>query len=204
MTLSVKSLCAVLGVLPIAIFSGCAHLNPTVADPAGASSDARIVVPENFDHTLLARAIFEKTNRARLACGVSPLAHLPALDAAAEEQAFCMQLALDAKHDNPATREHTTADRIAHAGLPPSAFGENVLMQSARDGVSPTDPNYTYSSIAAACVSSWLGSPGHRENLLDPKFTHLGCAARLARVVSGETCVFAVQVFYRQPPKPVL
>jgi uncharacterized protein YkwD len=195
---------AIVGILSITLFTGCAHLNSTAPEPAGVSAEAQIVVPANFDHALLARAIFEETNRVRLAHGVPPLARLPALDAAAEEQAFYMELALDAKHDNPIAGEHTTADRIAHAGLAPSAFGENVLMQSARDGVSPADPNYTYSSVAAACVNSWLGSPGHRENLLDPKFTHLGCAARLARVVSGETCVFAVQVFYRLPPKPVL
>ncbi|WP_338867931.1 CAP domain-containing protein [Spirosoma sp. SC4-14] len=39
---------------------------------------------------------------------------------------------------------------------------------------------YTYAAFARYAVQQWLHSPHHRANLLNPMFTHVGCAARLS------------------------
>jgi len=39
---------------------------------------------------------------------------------------------------------------------------------------------YTYAAFARYAVQQWLHSPHHRANLLNPMFTHVGCAVRLS------------------------
>ena len=39
---------------------------------------------------------------------------------------------------------------------------------------------YTYASYARYAVKQWLNSVHHRANLLNPLYTHVGCAARLS------------------------
>jgi uncharacterized protein YkwD len=40
--------------------------------------------------------------------------------------------------------------------------------------------SHTYASYARYVVKQWLNSPPHRVNLLNSKFTHVGCAGRLS------------------------
>lgn len=62
---------------------------------------------------------------------------------------------------------HTGSDgsnagtRIARAGFDASTWGENVAA------------GYT---SAGSVVNGWMGSTGHRDNILDPSFTHIGVA----------------------------
>lgn len=39
---------------------------------------------------------------------------------------------------------------------------------------------YTYAQFARYALSQWVNSPHHRENLLNPLYTHVGCAGRLS------------------------
>jgi uncharacterized protein YkwD len=61
---------------------------------------------------------------------------------------------------------------LAHR-LPPalspqiSASGENIWLGS---GHNPGDPQ----GLARMIVAGWMSSPGHRQNILDPAYTHLG------------------------------
>jgi uncharacterized protein YkwD len=160
-----------------------------------------------FDHALLSRAIFEQTNRARLAHGVPPLEADPHLDAAADEQATYMALLLHAEHDNAIPGEHDVTERVSREGLRGSSVAENVLMMPAVRPGPAADRGYTYASYAAFLVDAWMNSPGHRANLLNPDFAYLGCAARLAHgVFPGDQRVFAAQVFFapygRDPGPP--
>jgi uncharacterized protein YkwD len=184
--------------LLVALLAGCAH--PTRMEPAAARPDAAAINLADFDHTRLSRAIFAETNRVRVAHGLAPLLPLPALDVAADEQASYMALTLTVTHFNPIPGERTAAERIEHVGLRAAAVGENALNLPALRAEGLPDRNYTYAELAAACVEGWMNSPVHRESLLYPTFTHLGCAAQLATGLTREKMVFATQVFFRGPP----
>jgi uncharacterized protein YkwD len=164
----------------------------------------RVITLRNFDRALLARAIFDESNRVRAAHGVPLMAHEPALDAAADEQAAHMALVLRAEHGNPIPGEHDVTERVARAGLSGALVAENALMMPARRPAGAVDRDYTYAAYAAFLVDAWMDSPGHRANLLNPDFRFLGCAAQLAHgVLPGDQRVFAVQVFFAPyPDKP--
>jgi uncharacterized protein YkwD len=151
---------------------------------------------DDFDHVLLSTAIFEESNRVRVAHGSRPLGHLAALDAAADEQATYLALTLSVGHANPFPKEHNVGERVVHEGLDPASVGENAIMMPARRPPDAPNRDYTYAAYAAFLLEGWMNSPEHRETLLDPKFTYLGCAARLARGFrQGDQRVFALQVF---------
>lgn len=53
-------------------------------------------------------------------------------------------------------------ERLDAAAIPWVRYGENLAY------------NYAYSDPATIAVEGWMDSDGHRENLLDPKYTHTG------------------------------
>jgi uncharacterized protein YkwD len=183
---------ALLGLLA----AGCAH----APQPAAMRRDPaleRVMSLGDFDHALLSRAIFEESNRVRAAHGSPPLGHLAALDDAADKQATYLALTLTVGHTNPFPKEHNVGERVVHEGLDPASVGENAIMMPARRPPDAPNRDYTYASYAAFLLEGWMNSPEHRETLLDPKFTYLGCAARLAHGFrQGDQRVFALQVFF--------
>jgi uncharacterized protein YkwD len=158
------------------------------------------LAPENFDGKLLAAHIVAETNRVRLANGAPALTRNEALDGAADEQAASMALAGEAEHGNPFPGEHNVAERVATQGVQAGHVGENVIMMPLpRDTRGQLEP-CTYAEFAARLVDAWMNSPGHRANMLEPRFTHIGCAARLAHAGIAENLrVYACQVFYLTP-----
>jgi len=99
------------------------------------------------------------TNDTRAAAGLAPLA----IDDAA------MRAAAAHSADQAAMRRmtHTGSDgsnagtRLTRAGYAWQAWGENVAAGQ------PT---------AADVTTAWLNSPGHRANMLDPSYEHIGVA----------------------------
>jgi uncharacterized protein YkwD len=186
------------------LLAGCA-MEP--ARPAAGPDPAlgRVMSPDNFDRALLARAIFEETNRVREANGSAPLAHLAALDEAADEQASYLALSLTVGHTNPIPGEKTTGERVARQGLEAASLGENAIMMPALGPAEAPVRDYTYAAYAAYLLQGWMNSPPHRETLLNLKFTHLGCAARAAHGFGqGDRRIFAVQVFFRPADKELV
>ncbi|WP_084960045.1 CAP domain-containing protein [Thermoactinospora rubra] len=113
------------------------------------------------------------TNAARAQNGCGPLTHDPKLQAAAEGHSADMAAKGYFDHTSPDGRN--PGDRIKAAGFSPiSAWGENIAK------------GY---GTAAAVVDGWLKSPGHRANILNCNFTHIG----VGHVTSGPhwTQVFA-------------
>ena len=152
---------------------------------------------ETFDPVLLSRAIFEESNRIRVENGLQALAHLDALDAAAEEQATYLALSHTVGHQNPFPHEHDIGERITHVGLAMAHAAENAIMMPARRPEEEAVRDYTYREYAAFLLKGWMNSPSHRDNMLDPRVTFLGCAARLSHgIVRGQPTVYATQVFY--------
>ncbi|MDB6094953.1 MAG: SCP-like extracellular [Verrucomicrobia bacterium] len=170
----------------------------SVADVAGPGRPALVSVvnPTEITPARLSAALFLETNRVRRAHGCQPLRPLPELAAAADDQATYMALTLHAVHESGFYRQRTVVDRVQRRGLKPAAVAENVASQPAlRDG-QPAD----CSSIAASLVEAWMNSPGHRANLLNREFTHVGCAARLAPGFGHIEYVFGAQVFSKILP----
>ncbi len=173
---------------------------------------------DDFDSDLMAAAIFHATNRTRAQLGLTPFAHLPALDRAATQKASIGILQGKLTHENPLPLTATPADRVRAVGVDYRMVAENIAQQSLLDlppGVTEVGVRQrggrnefyrvdtkqpvalkSYADFAEAVVLAWMKSPGHRANLVNPEFTSLGCAARPIRSpVARHEQVYAVQVF---------
>lgn len=99
-----------------------------------------------------AATVFAQTNAQRAKAGLKPLISDATLDRAAQAWANYLASSCTFKHSTSTWR----ADRVAKAGW--SATGENIAA------------GYSTSSV----VSAWMGSSGHRANILNSKYTGLG------------------------------
>ncbi|WP_285777320.1 CAP domain-containing protein [Microtetraspora sp. NBRC 13810] len=98
------------------------------------------------------------TNEARRTGGCAPLTHDAKLHTAARGHSSDMAAKGYFSHDSQDGRD--PGDRIAAAGFSPiRAWGENIAMGQ------PT---------AAVVVKAWLDSPGHRANIMNCTYTHIG------------------------------
>ena len=116
--------------------------------------------------------MFDLLNRARVDAGVDPLAWSTALAEVAAGHGFEMYEEGYFSHVSPATG--TVADRMAKVGILYRVVGENLAL-------SPT---------AESVHDGLMASLGHRENMLDERFTRVGISA-----VEGPLGLMVVQVF---------
>jgi putative cell wall-binding protein len=114
------------------------------------------------------------TNAHRANAGLSALARESKLDAMAQEWANRMSSIKKMEHS---TNEWRTSRATAGWTL---CCGENIA--------------YGYTS-ASAVVSGWINSPGHRANILDSRYTHIG----VGHATDGN---YWVQVFATYPQSP--
>lgn len=122
--------------------------------------------------------IREVTNRERATNGLRPLALEAELDAAASEKLDDMIEKNYFAHVSPVG---TGVDGwVKGAGYRYILIGENLAMGNFTD--------------EEDLVSAWMASPGHRANILNPKFTEIGIAAKKG-TVEGTTTLIAVQIF---------
>lgn len=110
--------------------------------------------------------IFDLSNEARRAKGLAPLSQDDELQNVA--RAFSNDMLVRRFFD------HTTPDGVDFAERITDRYrhriylvGENIWYAS---GYNPVNNQ----RLAKEIVDDWLASPGHRENLLSPMFTHLG------------------------------
>ena len=66
-------------------------------------------------------------------------------------------------HTSPVEGRESSAKRIKLTGCNARKMGENLAFSS-----------YPFNTLAERTVQGWMNSPGHRRNLLDPSFTHIG------------------------------
>ena len=141
--------------------------------------------PELADTREVSERILDLANEARSRarrCGsksftaARPLRLAKSLTEAAREQARDMARHSDLTHEG--SDGSTPAQRVTRAGYAWRTVGENVAS-------GPT--------TAEEVMSGWLASPGHCENLMDPRFTEMGIAWTVdAKSASG---VYWSQVF---------
>jgi uncharacterized protein (TIGR03000 family) len=121
------------------------------------------------------RAVLDLTNAVRTQAGLPPLQPDLRLTQAAREHSADM-----ARHNTIAhTLDNGTfVDRMRRTGYVHMAAGENCAQGQ------PTP---------AAAVQSWMQSPGHRANLLNPRYTEIGVGIQIG--ASGQK--FWTQLFAR-------
>lgn len=128
------------------------------------------------------QAIYKQVNEQRVKAGVAPLSYSSTMQQFARYKSEDMGKNHYFSHESPSGQY--TIDRIKAAGIPYTAWGENIAYI---EGV--TNPT----ELANEFMTNWMNSPGHRANILSPNFTSIGVGVYKA----GNT-VYATQEFYKQ------
>ncbi len=110
--------------------------------------------------------VLEMTNRARRAKGLAPLSKDEELTKVARAYSDDMLVRRFFDHSTPdgIDFDERIANQYPHRV---SLVGENIWMAC---GYGTGNPQ----KLAKEIVNDWMSSPGHRDNLLCPDFTHLG------------------------------
>ncbi|MGY4795724.1 CAP domain-containing protein [Lysinibacillus sp. FSL K6-0057] len=120
---------------------------PTTSTPSTTTSDVNAFEQE----------VVKLTNAERTKAGLSPLQTDAKLMAAAREKSQDMQTNKYFSHTSPTFG--SPFDRMKALGIAYKGAGENI----AQGQRSPQE-----------VVQAWMDSPGHRANILNGKFTHIG------------------------------
>jgi uncharacterized protein YkwD len=123
---------------------------PAAADPAVAAPD-------------LAEALLSRMNDARTNEGLPPLAPLTDLDAVALVRA--RSLVAEGYFDHYAPDGSSAFSVLGDHGIAYRLAGENLARN-----------NYPEARTASAAFEALMGSPGHRANILEPRFGSVGVA----------------------------
>jgi uncharacterized protein YkwD len=121
-----------------------------------------------------ARARARRCGKTRYAAA-PPLAASRALDEAAHRHARDMARKKYFEHRGANGSE--PKDRVIRAGYQPRLTGENIALGP---------------ESAEEVVAGWLASPGHCENIMDPRFRHIGVGLSIGR---GRGQIYWVQNF---------
>ena len=106
----------------------------------------------------LAQQVLALVNQERAAVGVAPLMYDAEAERAAKAHSEDMRARGYFDHDTP--EGWSPGDRLRMTGASGyQGYGENIAMGQA---------------TPAAVMQAWMNSAGHRANILDPNFTHLG------------------------------
>jgi len=124
------------------------------------------IAPDSSDSSYgrLMQEVVRLSNLERQSHGAPPLAVDHFLEAAALGHSQEMARLGYFDHNSPTPGRETPDLRIRLAGSAAPKTGENLAMF----GGTPE------AQLAEKAVTGWMNSPGHRRNLLDPTFTHIG------------------------------
>lgn len=137
-------------------------------------------------------AVLHYTNMRRCEAGVAPLGADPALRRAARLHSEDMAKLNFFSHTSPVPGRQQLPDRLKGGGISFLDAAENIAQRSRLQMISGRSfevrdratcdfayggqkvQSHSYSSLAQAFVQGWMDSPGHRKNLLDPRYKRLG------------------------------
>ena len=123
----------------------------------------------DYDTDLLEAAIFYETNRQRAVYGLPLLEYDHNLRVCAHNHSYDMVKQDFFSHTSPVPGKERMGDRLAQVGYENRASAENIAYRSI---------SATYVETAKQLVEEqWMRSEGHRANILNPQYTHLGCGA---------------------------
>ena len=140
-------------------------------------------LPPLPEHHLESR-LLTLTNEVRGGAGVAPLAYSAVLAQAARHHAEEMVRLGYFSHVSPTPGRGSPEERVRLVGGTHAILGENLAQVSARD-----------LEMADRIIGGWMASPGHRANLLQTTWTHVGFG--LAEDTNGRA--YVAQVFAADP-----
>ncbi len=169
----------------------------------------------NIDSRLLDRAVLNYTNIARCQQGLRPLQDDGALTRTAQGHSRDMVARRFFSHTSPVPQKRKMVDRLKLENVRFQTAAENIATakrlemdagvplyplggQRCRFSLSPEGRPlrfHTYDSLARELVRRWMDSPGHRQNILNPKYSRHGAAGAIdpnERLCEG---VIATQLF---------
>ncbi len=103
---------------------------------------------------------FSLTNLERVKAGLPALVYSPTCFAMAQEQS-----------DDMANREYFDHNRPGYSDRPAESFGQRVTRFGLQNGVGE---NIAMAKSPVRAMQLWMNSPGHRRNILNPRFRALG------------------------------
>ncbi len=107
--------------------------------------------------------MFEQHNQQRAAAGVAALQLDPTLESVARQRAEDMASKGYFSHTSPSGV--TAFTLLDGAGYKYAIAGENIARN-----------NYPDAQTVDTAMTGFMNSPGHRENILEPRFTRVGIA----------------------------
>ena len=116
------------------------------------------------DYRSIMREIVRLSNIEREKHGAPPVQADRLLDKAATGHSEEMAKLDYFSHTSPTAGRETPHERILLAGASVNASAENIAYFT----------GHAESGLAKKAVVGWMNSPGHRKNLLNPIYTHLG------------------------------
>lgn len=128
--------------------------------------------------------VFASTNLVRSQYGLPPLVYNAELSYVARLHSYNMGEKRFFEHRDPQGRDAADRVRQEYPELIMAGVGENLFMSERDDRV--FDPEHV--------VDKWMKSPGHRKNILDEEFTHLGVGIAKAGNRLYTTQVFATPI----------
>lgn len=173
----------------------------TKSMPQGAG---QALVPGQIDQAMLDAAVRAEVNYHRCRAGLRPLGPAnSALVQVAAAHSKWMARSGKLSHRSNVSGKASLKDRIRAANIRARAGAENIGMvhryridgqrfrildsQQCRFASQSGDPlpAHTYASLAQHAVGLWMGSSGHRRNILSPRVTQVSTAAAFG---NGQYC----------------
>ena len=160
---------------------------PDATTPAPANRDEASEAERRAQMRIAEETIVEETNARRAEHGLPPLEHSEALSEIARAHSRDMVHRSFYAHDNP--DELGPHDRI-EADLPSSYQLQMSAENIAHRHLPLSGSESAGHSLGERLVEMWMGSPGHRENILRERLTHIGVG-----LYPGSTSIYATQKF---------
>jgi uncharacterized protein YkwD len=161
---------AVLATLAVALLCATPLTGTAVSQGDGRTPPPPIRVSQAAPASALQieNALLAEMNRVRLSRGRVALRHLSTLRRPAREQSRFLLRIGDLRHESSDGSPFWT--RLVEAGFPRTRLmAENLSMVSGCE-----------IGAARRTVAMWMGSPGHRANMLNPRFRWTGVGAAVA------------------------
>jgi uncharacterized protein YkwD len=131
------------------------------------------------DPAVLERQLLDLVDRDRARAGLPAFVHDPRLHAVARR--YSQEMAETGVVAHISSRTGSVLDRLRAAGLapPPTVVAENV---AAATSVEDAEQGF-------------MGSPGHRDNVLSPAVTHIGVGVAVGHAADGTAGLYFTQIF---------
>ena len=170
---------AVLSVIVVFAFWGCGLLSPLAPSADPPPENTPINDPPIIPEALPKADIIAETNNRRIANGFNLLVENQKLNAAADYKMRDMFARQYFDHYGPG-QTSGVVELLQRFGYGYTLVGENLAMGNFRN--------------ANELLSLWMGSPGHRANILRADFKEIGVATGYG-IFNGKRTIIAVQIF---------